>query len=170
MSNKENNEDVKGMIAEKENYTVKVKYSPEAIEKRLVHFTTKNGDSFEISADELVSILVNQVNSETLAPTFVDTTRVNVVQVMRSITSVTQKDLKAGTKFQVNYTHPYPLEFAILEEAYKIAKIDRPGGVMVLTKEFIDEVKEKIKPEMDGFIKQFYKSYKNFELGKDEPK
>ncbi len=171
MNNKENKEEeVKGIVAKKDNYTVEVKYSDEAIKEKLVKFTLNEGESFEISADELISILVNQVSSETLAPTFVESTRVNVVQVLRSIKAKATEDIPKGKEFSVNYTHPYPLEFAILEEAYKIARIERPGGVMVLTKEFIDEVKEKIKPESEGFIKQFYKSFKETELSKDDTK
>lgn len=164
--NQENNE--KGIVSNQKGYKVEAKYSQEAMDKKLMRFTTPSGDSFEVSADEMISMLVGQVNAETLAPAFVESTKVNVVQVLRTIEAVLTEDLPKGTKIPINYMHPYPLEFAIIEEAYKLAKIIPEKGVMELTKEFIDEVKAKITPEADGFVKQFYKSYPKVELGKSE--
>lgn len=163
-----NNEidNTKGIISKQKNYTVEVKYSPEAIANKLMRFTTPGGEIFEISAEEMISMLVGQVNSETLAPTFVDTTKVNVVQVKRQLVYRMNEDMKKGQIFRADYVHPYPLEFAIIEEAYKIAKIERPGGVMILTKEFIDDVKNRIKPVSEQFVDQFYKSYPKIELKK----
>lgn len=156
----------KGTILKQPKYTIEVKYSDEAIAKKLMKFTAIGEESFEISADEMISILVNQVSTETLAPTFVDMEKVNVVQVLRQIKCKVDKDIKAGEEININYTHPYPLEFAILEEAYKIAKIKMDGGMLELTKEFIDSTKDKIKPETDGFIKKFFKGHKQIDLEK----
>ena len=112
-----------GFITKRENFTIEVKYSPEAIEKKLMRFTTKNGDSFEISAEEMIETLVKHVNMDVLSPTFVDTERVNVVQVERQIEFLANEDIKKGSVFRAAYIHPYPLEYAILEEAWKIASI-----------------------------------------------
>lgn len=157
---------LKGIILKKPTYSIEVKYSDEAIKNKLLRFTATAGEPFELSAEELISILVNQVNTDTLLPTFVDVEKVNVVQVMRQIKCILNDDMKKGQEISINYTHPYPLEFAILEEAYKIALIEQKDGVRELTKEFIDEVKAKIQPSMDEFIKKFYKGHKQIDLEK----
>ena len=145
----------------KDDYTIQIKYSDEAVEKKLMKFISKSGDEFVISAEELASMLVSQVNSETLAATFVETDRVNVVEVGRQIQCVLNKDFKAGEVININYTHPYPIEFALIEEAAKYAKINMDAPAFVLTAEYIEEVKKKIKPEMKKYIETFYKSFKN---------
>mgnify|MGYP001293252117 CR=1 FL=1 len=76
------------------------------------------------------------------------------------------RDMKKGEKIDINYSHPYPLEFALIEEAYKIAKIDKNIPKVMLTREYIDEVKKKLKPEMNDYINKFYKSFKNLNLNK----
>jgi hypothetical protein len=145
----------------KKDYTVQIGYSPEAKEKKLMKFITKSGDEFEISAEELSSMLVGGVNSETLEATFVESDRINVVEVGRQLQCVLDKDMKKGEKININYSHPYPLEFALIEEAYKIAKIDEKVPRFVITKEYLEEVKLKLKPEMTEYINSFYKSFKN---------
>jgi len=146
------------------NYTVEIGYSDEAKAKKLMKFITKSGDEFEISADEMSSMLIGGVNSETLEATFVESDRINVVEVGRQLQCVLDKDMKKGQKININYTHPYPIEFALIEEAYKIAKIDESVPKVTLTREYIDEVKSKLKPEMTEYINKFYKSFKNVNI------
>ena len=145
----------------KEKYTVQVKYSPEAVEKKLMKFITPSGDEFEISAEEMVSMLVNQVNNETLSATFVETDRINVVEVGRQIQCVLDKDYAKGQTININYNHPYPVEFALIEQAMGIAKINEDVPAFTLTKEYLDEVQKKITPKQENFIKKFYQSFKN---------
>jgi hypothetical protein len=151
----------KGIKLEKPDYTIEIKYSPEAIEKKLMKFISKNGDEFVISADEMISMLVNQVNTEILAATFVEMDKVNVVEVYRQIQCVLDKDYLKGQIINIGYVHPLPVEFAIIEEAMKIAKINMDAPAFVLTAEYLEEVKKKIKPEMEKYIETFYKSFKN---------
>ena len=148
----------------KKNYTVQIGYSPKAIKDKLMKFITKNGDEFEISSEEMSSMLIGGVNSNTLEATFVESDRISVVEVGRQLECVLDKDMKKGDKINLNYKHPYPLEFALIEEAYKIAKIDKDIPRIVLTKEYIKEVRAKIKPDMTNYISKFYKSFKNVEL------
>ena len=150
----------------KENYTIQVNYSPEAIDKKLMKFITKSGDEFEISAEEMSSILVGQVNSNTLEATFVESDKINVVEVGRQLQCVLDKDMKKGEKININYTHPYPIEFALIEEAYKIAVIDKNVPRFEITVDYINEVKSKLKPEMTDYINKFYKSFKNLKINK----
>ncbi len=148
----------------KKGYTVQIGYSKKAKEKKLMKFITKSGDSFEISAEEMSSMLIGGVNSNTLEATFVESDRINVVEVGRQIQCVLEKDFKKGEIININYTHPYPLEFALIEQAYKIAKIDMSIPAKVLTQEYIKKVKSQLKPEMTNFITKFYKSFKNLVL------
>lgn len=157
----------KGVKLERERFTIEVKYSPEAVEKKLIKFTVKEGDEIVLSADELISMLVHQVNSEVLSATFVESDRINVVEVGRQIQCVLDKDLKKGEVININYTHPYPIEFALIEEAWKIAQIKKDTKVTELTVGYIEEVKKKIKPEMVEYIRKFYESFKSINLNKN---
>ena len=145
-------------------YTIQLKYSPEATEKKLMKFITPSGDYFEISSDEMIRIMMEQVNQDTLTPAFVEMDRINVVEVARQLECELTEDMKAGQKIRLNYKHPYPVELAIIEEAAKIAKINMDVPAFTLTKEYIDEVRSKIKPQSENFMKKFYSSFKN--LGK----
>lgn len=158
---------MKATELKKEGYTVQINYSLEAKKKKLMKFiTSKNGDEFEISAQELSSMLIGGVNSETLEATFVESDRINVVEVGRQLQCELTEDMKKGQKININYTHPYPLEFALIEQVYNIAKINMDVPVFTLTKEYIDEAKKKLKSEQSEFIKKFYKSFKNVDLEK----
>jgi len=145
----------------KEDYTIQVNYSPEAIEKKLMKFISKSGDEFVISADEMSSVLIGQVNSELLSATFVESDRVNVVEVLRQFKFKANRDIKKGEEIRLDYKHPYPIEFALIEEAMKIAKINMDVPVFTLTKEYLDKVRKKITPEQEKFINRFYKFFKN---------
>jgi len=124
----------------KEKYTLQVNYSPEAIEKKLMKFITPSGDSFEVSAEEMSTILIGQVNSNTIEATFVESDRVNVVDVMRQIRVRADRDIKKGEEIRLDYTHPYPIEFAIIEEAAKLAKINMDTPRYELTVDYINSV------------------------------
>jgi len=156
----------KAVELKKDKYTIQVKYSKEAIEKKLMKFITPSGDEFEISAEEMISILTNQVNSEMLQPTFVDVEKINVVEVYRQIEVFLNEDKKKGDKIRIDYVHPYPLEFAIIEEVYKIAKIKEDTKMIEITNELIEEHKKNILPENENFVEKFYKSIKSVDIKK----
>jgi glucosamine 6-phosphate synthetase-like amidotransferase/phosphosugar isomerase protein len=145
----------------KKKYTLQVNYSPKAIEKKLMKFITPSGDEFEISAEEMSSILVGQVNSELLEATFVESDRVNVVEVTRQIRVLVNKDIKKGEEVRLEYKHPYPVEFAVIEQAMKLAKINMDVPAFTLTKEYLDKVMKKTTPEQKKFIQKFYEFFKN---------
>ena len=153
-----------GKILKQKTFNVEVKYSDEAIEKKLIRFTPTAGENFEISADELIALLVTEVNQETLAPAFVETDRVNVVEVGRQLQCVLDKDMKKGETININYVQPYPLEYALIEEGYKIAKIHKDVEVFVLTDDYLKNLKDKITPEMEEYTKKFYQSFKNLKV------
>lgn len=153
-----------GLLAKKPTYTIEVKYSSEAIENKLMRFTPVGGESFEVSAAEMIELLSSQVNNETLAPAFVETDRINVVEVARQLMCVLDEDMKKGQVIRMNYTHPYPLEFALIEEAYKIAAIKKDAKVTELTSAMIADVKKKTTPDMKDYIDKFYRSFKQVQL------
>lgn len=153
-------------VLKRSNYSVEIGYSADAIKNKLLKFISKCGDEFEISAEELSSMLIGGVNSNVLEATFVESDRINVVEVGRQIQCVLDKDMKKGEKININYTHPYPIEFALIEEAYKIASIKKDVKVFVITKEYLDEVRKKITPKMKDYINKFYKSFRNIKTNK----
>jgi hypothetical protein len=150
----------------RKNYTVQVGYSKKAIKDKLLKFISKSGDEFEIGAEELASMLIGGVNSDTLEATFVESDKINVVEVGRQIACVLDKDMKKGEKININYAHPYPLEFALIEQVYGIAKVNMDAPALVLTKDYIKKVRAKIKPEQEKFLQKFYSSFKNLKLNK----
>lgn len=153
--------DKKPTELKKENYTIQVNYSPEAIEKKLMKFISKSGDEFEISAGEMSTILIGQVNSDLIEATFVESDRVNVVEVQRQIRVRLDRDFKAGEEIRLDYTHPYPVEFALIEQAANLAKINMDVPRMELTVEYIEAVKAKITPKQRKFVDLIYKFFKN---------
>jgi len=155
---------MKAKELKRDNYTVQVGYSKEAKKKKLIKFISKSGDEFVISADELAGMLIGGVNSETLEATFVDSERINVVEVGRQLEAVLDRDMKKGERIRMNYTHPYPLEFAIIEQIWGIAKIKMDVPTLTLSQDYIDKKIKEIKPEQENFIKKFYKSFKNVDL------
>ena len=54
--------------------------------------------------------------------------------------------------------------FAVIEEAYGIAKIDMSIPAKTLTKKYIEETRKKTKPEQEKFLQKFYSSFKNLKL------
>ena len=154
----------KAVELKKEKYTVQIKYSPEAIEKRLMKFITPSGDEFEISADEMSSMLVGSVNNNTLEATFVVSNGIRVVEVSRQLLCVLDEDMKKGQEIRMNYTHPYPLEFALIEAGWKIASIKKDAKFLTLTSAMIEDVKKKTTPSMMDYIEKFYKSFRQVKL------
>ncbi len=152
----------KAVELKKEKYTIQVNYSEEASEKKLMKFiSAEHGDEFEISAEEMSTILMGQVNSELVEATFVESDRVNVVEVTRQIRARADRDIKEGEEIRIDYTHPYPIEFALIEEAMKVAKINQDVPVFTLTKEYIDSVREKITPQQRRFVDLIWKFFKD---------
>jgi len=160
---------MKAVELKRDKYTIQVNYSDDAKEKKMMKFITPNGDEFEISSEEMISFLVNQVNMNTLEPTFVDSKKINVCEVARQIVAKADRDIKSGEEIRLNYVHPYPLEFALIEEIYKIASVKKDTKVVEITDEMIQDTLKKITPEMKDFSKLFYKSYSNLNIGV-EPK
>jgi len=150
----------------RDDYKVQVGYSEEAKEKHLIKFISKSGDEIVISAEEMSEMLIGGVNSNTLEATFVETDKINVVEVSRQLECVLDKDMKKGEKINLNYVHPYPLEFALLEQVYGIAQVNMDVPTFTLTKEYIDKVKKQLKPEQEKFLEKFYKSFKNLKFKK----
>lgn len=137
-------------------YTLLVNYSQQAIDQKLMKFVTPSGEAFEVSAEEMSTILIGQVNNELIAATFVESDRVNVVEVTRQIRATADRDIKKGEAIRIDYTHPYPIEFALIEEGMKLAKINRDVPVFSLTNEYLENVRTKITPEQIKFIDKFY--------------
>lgn len=145
----------------KKNFTLQVNYSKDAIKNKMMKFITPSGDEFEISADEMSTILIGQVNSELVEATFVESDRVNVVEVTRQIRVRADRDIKKGEEIRLDYTHPYPVEFAIIEQAAKLAKINMDVPAFALTVDYINEVKGKITPQQKRFVDLIYKFFKD---------
>ncbi len=143
----------------KDNYTVELKYSNEAIEKKLIKFTVNEGTSFEISVDDIVELVAMGANKTKLQPMFVDTEQIDMVYVKRQLHGKASKAIAVGDDISLDYVHPYPLEFALLEEAYNIAAIDMEVPRVPLTMEYIKSIKEKIKPQTEDFLKASYRSF-----------
>ncbi len=140
---------------------MQVNYSEEAIQKRLMKFITPSGDEFEISGDEMASMMIGVVNSDLVEATFVESDRVNVVEVLRQIRVRADRDIKQGEEIRLEYTHPYPVEFAIIEEAAKVAKINMDAPAFTLTLDYIKSVQQKITPKQRKYSDMVWKFFKD---------
>ncbi len=157
---------IEGKISEQKDYTVAIKYSEDAIKNKLIKFTAKNEDkSFEIETDKLIELMSQYVNSDTLAPAFIDTEKITVVYVTRNLKCKLDRDMKAGEEINIEYKHPYPLEFALIEEGYKIALIDKEHTAVTVTPEMLKQVKRDTPESSRNFVKSFYKGFKSLVLG-----
>ena len=154
---------MEGKEIQRKDFTVQVGYSKEAKSKHLLKFIPKSMQGFEVSAEEMSEMLIGGVNSDTLAATFVESDKINVVEVGRQLECVLDKDMKKGEKIRLNYAHPYPVDFAIIEQVMGIAKINMDVPAFTLTKEYIDKVKSQITLKQEKFIEKFYKSFKNID-------
>lgn len=151
----------------KEGYELHVNYDEESIEKKLMKFVPVGGEPFIISAEEMMSILVGQVNAEQLSAAFVESDRIQVVDVMRQIKVRADRDIKKGEEIRLDYYHPYPLEFAVIEEAAKLAKIQMDVPLMTLTVDYINAAKGKTLPEQKRYIDFFYKFFKDLRTNRE---
>lgn len=148
----------------KDGYELHVNYDAESIEKKLMKFVPLGGEPFVISAEEMVSILIGQVNSEVLAATFVESDRVNVVEVMRQIRVIADRDISKGEEIRLDYYHPYPTEFAVIEEAANLAKIRMDVPERELTVEYIKTARDRATPEQKRFVDFIYKFFKTLKM------
>lgn len=149
-------------------FKVQANYSPEAIKEKTLKFITPSGDTFEIKGDELATIMMGTVNSELIEAMFVESEKVNVVEVMRQVKVRADRDIKKGEEIRLEYTHPYPVEFALIEEAAKLAKIQMDVPMMELSVEYINATKEKITPKMRKFSDLFWSFFKNLKTNRAE--
>lgn len=147
-----------------ENYIIQINYSDQAKAKKLMKIIPIEGRDIEISAEDMISFLVNQVNVNELQPTFVEIDKINIVSVHRQIKAILNRDYKSGEEIRMEYVHPYPLEFAILEKIYGFAAIEEGAKFLELTNEHIEEIKKKITPEMEEYVKKFYEGIKGLNL------
>lgn len=165
MTNNSNEQDSRAMVADKGDYKVIVRYSDEAIAKKLIKFETKSGDSFEVPVEQMIELVSHYVNGEDLAPMLVDTERIKVVYVKRHIIGTLTEDKKKGENISFQYSHPYPLEFAIIEEGFKIAEIQTDREGFIVTPELLKQVKRETPLASENFVRKFYKAFKNIVLG-----
>lgn len=152
----------------KDGYELHVNYDEESTEKKLMKFVPVGGEPFTISAEEMMSILVGQVNAEQLSAAFVESDRIEVVDVMRQVKVRADRNIKKGEIIRLDYYHPYPLEFAVIEEAAKLAKIQMDVPLMTLTVDYINAAKGKTLPEQKRFIDFFYKFFKDLKTNREE--
>ncbi len=155
-----------GMISEKKGYTVELKYSPKAERDQLIRFTAKEGNTFEITAPQIVELVSQYINGKDLAPVFVDTERIKVVYVKRQFEAKLDRDWKAGETIRIGYEHPHPLEFAIIEEGMKLLEIDSSREGFIVTPELLKQVKRNTPQASKNFIQKFYESFKNIGLSR----
>lgn len=149
-----------------EGFKVQANYSKEAIKNKTLKFITPSGDEFEIKGDELATIMMGTVNSELIEAMFVESEKVNVVEVMRQVRVRADRDIKRGEEIRLEYTHPYPVEFALIEEAAKLAKIKMDVPMMELSVEYINATKEKITPKMRKFSDLFWSFFKDLKTNR----
>lgn len=143
----------KGFVAHRPDYRVEIKYSNEAVKKNLVRFVLKDGKkSFEISVKEIIDIVVPNFKNDVIAPMLVDSKGINVMEVSRTIKFVPDQDIKAGTEVNLDYRHMYPIEFAIIEEAYNLCRINDKTQVVHLSEDDWKAAMDSVTKKQEEFV------------------
>lgn len=117
-------QNTKGLIANRPDYSVAIKYSPKAIKDNLIKFIPKGGKAFEVNLGDLINLLAKHVNSDVLAPAIMQNNVVKMIRVTRNLTLSPNRDIKAGELINIPFNHMMPVEYAIAEEALGLTLID----------------------------------------------
>lgn len=148
----------KGYIAHKDKFKVEVKYSDKALKKDLIRFTLKKGKAFEITARELVDLIVPHFNVKMMSPLLVDNNIIRMVEVSRTLIGNLNRDMKAGDPITIPYKHLVPFQFAACEEAMNLGKAEgNPIPVYSITTEEWEAAKKNVDEEIKNFTKLQYK-------------
>lgn len=145
-----------GLVAQLDGGTVEIKYSADSTEKGLIKFTPK-GKDFEISADDLLSIIRDNFAEKELAIALTDTTvnKIFMVDVIRQFNFEALQDYKKGDVVSIKAFQPYPYVLAALEEAYNKCKIS--GEVEAIEVSKFTEALEGLKKRNEDFVKTLNK-------------
>lgn len=145
-----------GLVAQLDGGTVEIKYSADSTEKGLIKFTPK-GKDFEISADDLLSIIRDNFAEKELAIALTDTTvnKIFMVDVIRQFNFEALQDYKKGDIVSIKAFQPYPYVLAALEEAYNKCKIS--GEVEAIEVSKFTEALEGLKKRNEDFVKTLNK-------------
>lgn len=141
-----------GFVAQKRDYSVEIKYSEEAREKKLIRFTAKRKNrSFEISLDEFINLVMIHLNKEYVPMLQTVQESVEMVEAIRTLNFKCTKDFKEGEEMSIQYIQPMPLEFAIAEEAYKMAKMQ--GDIVRVPLEDIQRTADDLSQRQKNYMK-----------------
>lgn len=146
----------KGLVAHREKFKVEVHYSDKATEKELIKFTMKKGKSFEISAKDLVNLIIPNFNKKLMAPLIVENNTIHMTEVTRVLHGILEKDMKKGDPITIPYKHFIPYQFAVCEESLQLAKITRPIKTITITPAEFEKAKESIDKKVKDFVELQY--------------
>lgn len=141
-----------GLVAKLPNVTIEIKYSKDATEKGLLKFVPTKKE-FEISADDLLSIIRDNFAEKDLAIALTDTTinKIFMVDVIRQFNFEALQDYKKGDVVSIKAFQPYPYVLAALEEAYNKCKIS--GEVEAIDVSKFEESLKELKTRNEDFVK-----------------
>lgn len=145
-----------GLVSKQSEFKIEIKYSDEAKEKQLIKFTpTKK--SFEISADDLLSIIRDNFSEKDLAVALSDTSinKIFMVDVVRQFHFEALQDYKKGDKVTIKAFQPYPYILAAAEEAYNLCKIS--GEVEAIDVAKYEDALKNLTKKNEDFVKTLNK-------------
>ncbi len=145
------------------NFLIETNYSDKAKKEKLIKFKVVEGDSFEISVDDLIALLTKDFDSSVSTEQWVKLfdTKVRtfpIMEVERNVVFEASEDLSKGAKVNVKFKQHLPFTFALMEE--KINKDmelnkDKVRDVTIdELKEYYNSLPEDIKNNHKGFFKQ----------------
>lgn len=144
--------------ATKRDYSVELKYSDEAKEKKLIKFTAlRRNREFVISLDEITKLIMLHLNKEYIPMLEVKNECVDMIIVERSITGKCSRDYKEGELISFNYEQPMPVEMAIAEEAYNICKLGE--DIVKVPAENLSKAQEELNARQKQYLEFTHKEY-----------
>jgi len=145
------------LVAKRRDVNVEIHYSDKAKREKTVRFTAlRKNKQFELSVDELIAIVTN-LRKEVLSILTMDNSELLFVDTARTITGTCDRDFKKGEQISFNYVVKTPLEIAIAEEMYNLAKAD--GEVERIGVEKLKEARANITEAAKEYVQRMYADF-----------
>ena len=152
---KKANEAIKAV---KRDYSVELKYSDEAKEKKLIKFTAlRRNREFVISLDEITRLIMLHLNKDYIPMLEVVNECVDMVITERSISGVCSRDFKEGETISFNFEQPMPVEMAVAEQAFNICRIN--GDVVKVPAENLLKAETELSARQKQYLEFAHKEY-----------
>lgn len=142
------------LVSEQDGFDIVIKWDAEARLNNLIKIVPHKGTKeIIISADLMTNTIIDNFSINHMYAMDTKVKQIDTIEVERTIKGVCEKDFKKGDEITFNYRHVLPLEYAIVEEAERLARISGEG-VRTVTREELDKAALNIRDSVREFNEQ----------------